>query len=119
MTRASRLPRLAGVSALTLTVLSGCAWVPTWIGGERGVQAPASPPAAANSQLIIVQYQQGPRSFAAQTANDAVGVRMVQTLGVIDGALVAPPDGMSTAEAARRLREQPGVINAEPHQPRR
>jgi len=46
-------------------------------------------------------------------------VRMVQTLGVIDGALVAPPEGMSAQEASRRLREQPDVINAQPHVPRR
>ncbi|MBU4611161.1 hypothetical protein IMZ29_11645 [Achromobacter sp. GG226] len=116
--------RLAGLRPLVLcglaaTVLSGCAWMPTWMGGERGVRAPASPPAAETTNLVVVQYRQGPRSFGAQTANDAVGVRMVQTLGVIDGALVAPPEGMSAEEASRRLREQPDVINAQPHVPRR
>lgn len=89
------------------------------MGGERGVRAPDSPPAAEQTNLVIVQYHQGPRSFGAQTANDAVGVRLIQTLGVIDGALVAPPEGMSAEQASARLREQAAVINAQPHVPRR
>lgn len=112
MPRPSSLSRrlTACVLALCLTGLSGCAWLPGWAGG--GSQA-ASGQAQA-SDLVIVQYRQGPRSFAAQTANEAVGVRLVQTLGVIDGALVEPPAGMSAAEAAAQLRRQPGVINAQP-----
>ena len=114
MPRPSSSPRSlrACALALTLTCLSGCAWLPSWAGG--GGKAATSTPAQAAASLVVVQYRQGPRSFSAQTANEAVGVRLVQTLGVIDGALVEPPAGMSAAEAAARLRRQPGVIYAEP-----
>ncbi|GAA5232874.1 hypothetical protein FOZ76_02060 [Verticiella sediminum] len=109
--------RLFTVCALLPALaLAGCSWLPRWAGGGEPGATVVQP--AAQDNLVVVQYRQGPRSFAAQTANEAVGVRMVQTLGVIDGALVEPPAGMSAEEAAARLREQAGVVNAEPQRAR-
>jgi hypothetical protein len=102
---------------------SGCAVLDSFKfgggGGAASGSTTATGPAANAPAQVIVQYRGGARSFEAQTANEKVGGRVVQTFDVIGGALVALPAGMSAQEGVALFKKQPGVVNAEPDTPAR
>ena len=77
----------------------------------RGNAMPAD--AAPNTQQLIVTYEGGPKSAAAQAANAKVGTIFVRPMGSGDAAVVTLPAGTNIDQAIATFKAQPGVIQVE------
>lgn len=77
----------------------------------RGNAMPAD--AAPNAKRLIVTYQDGPTSPAAQAANAKVGSIFVRPMGAGKAAVVTLPPDADLDQAMTVLKSQPGVIHVE------
>jgi hypothetical protein len=76
---------------------------------------PTPPPDSGLHGLrLIVFYRDGVESDSAHAANAAAGVTLVRPLAVAGAALVMAPAHTRVEDTLRLLREQPGVVEAEP-----
>lgn len=63
---------------------------------------------------VIVFYRDGVDSNSALAANAAAGATFIRALAVANAALLSLPEDADMDAAILRLKQQPGVIDAEP-----
>lgn len=63
---------------------------------------------------VIVFYRDGVDSSSALAANAVVGATFLRALAVGDAAVLSLPAGADLDDAILKLKQQPGVVEAEP-----